>query len=1343
MNAIASDEECRSRAACIGTVSPVDHDEEMSEDDGNKHEEREEEGKEVFVEGTRAQEEARKPAVPQPPKRPSRAVVDEHNLTHMPYQAWCPDCVRGRGLGARHVMKERTDEEMRIPVVAADYAFMGDETDDEKLTILVMRDDKVRATCCTSVKNKGAASSWAVKRSLKFLEGLGFGRIVFKSDSEHSITDLWNAIRAKREADTVPECAPKGESQANGVVEKAVQEVQGVVRTLKSGLEKRIGKRIKISDDIIHWIVEHAGFILTRYKVSVDGMTAYERLKGRPNRKKVCEIGETVLFKPVRAHSETHRFKLNPNIDYGVWLGVNPRNNEDLVGTSAGVFRASVVKRVPEDERWSADKVFSVKGTLAEPAGAEEEEERKEDHHHEDQNKEDEEGEDGDAHEEEAKVRRMYIRKQDIEKYGKTDGCPGCSAISRGRAPACHTEKCRKRITERIKEDPAEASRVNQAEARFTDRIAREIEREEKHQAKQARKAAKDTVNQEGQASKPTQSEPGKKEASNSNSSSSNRRSEGEARTPSGATGSAGNHGTFLAQVAIKRRAGGDDPGHEDGIGKMKKIRREEEQDSKKGKKTLREGHGDDEEKSEDGGKKRRTEEEMAMSLAEAGQIRGPAVRILDLTSAEETVRAARQGRDRWMSAARKAVLKHRPDVVIGGSVSRELLDVTGDQWGSVYELQADVGGYFVHMMATGKGDCQTSTWRAPAQKRPRGRAYNTGTCYDKQRKMKIKVESNCDKIIASLHGCKVESVGTKIRNVMKRQHHTDITYGKELCTMDVSGNVWDDVRGGWLNSEMVKKSREEEMEYVRSRGLYDRVPWKQAVERTGKPPIQLKWVDTNKGTVEMPMYRSRLVAMEFKRDKRLDLFAPTPPLEAMKLIISRAASNGEHGSGKALMAVDIKRAYFYARSVRETYVDLPKEDYQPGDEQRCGRLNMSMYGTRDAAMNWDKELRNTLEGMRFKAGKASTCIYRHLDLDSTAAVHGDDILMEGYEEDLWKLFKALQSKYECKMQVIGAGNHLRKSLKVLNRTVVWRSDGISIEADARHVGEIIKEAHVKDDRRCMTPMTKDCMNAACDGDVRELDGIAVVERKVRGRIMASSILKSKEARNESSRMSVSEATRFRGVAARLNYLAHDRVDLKTAAGNICKKMSDPMHEDWEEVKRVAMYLKYRPRLACVYRWQSDQAAITGYSDANWAGDKTSRRSTSGGCILVGTHFIKSWSKSQHVIALSSGEAELYAAVKAGSECAGMKSLLNDLGTQADIGIQVDATAAIGMLMKEGLTGVRHIDTQFLWLQEAIKQKRMTVRKIATERNPSDILTKSVPPATLERHLRALACEWW
>ena len=72
--------------------------------------------------------------------------------------------------------------------------------------------------------------------------------------------------------------------------------------------------------------------------------------------------------------------------------------------------------------------------------------------------------------------------------------------------------------------------------------------------------------------------------------------------------------------------------------------------------------------------------------------------------------------------------------------------------------------------------------------------------------------------------------------------------------------STWDAVKGGYLDPEEVRKARAEELDWARKSDMYDVVPRTEAFEVTGKRPVDLKWVDTNKGDPQNPVYRSRLV---------------------------------------------------------------------------------------------------------------------------------------------------------------------------------------------------------------------------------------------------------------------------------------------------------------------------------------------------------------------------------------------------------------------------------------------------------------------------------------------------
>ena len=98
------------------------------------------------------------------------------------------------------------------------------------------------------------------------------------------------------------------------------------------------------------------------------------------------------------------------------------------------------------------------------------------------------------------------------------------------------------------------------------------------------------------------------------------------------------------------------------------------------------------------------------------------------------------------------------------------------------------------------------------------------------------------------------------------------------------------------------------------------------------------------------------------------------------------------------------------------------------------------------------------------------------------------------------------------------------------------------------------------------------------------------------------------------------EATRFRGTAARIDFLAADRPDLQYASKETSRRMANPQNQDWELLKRVARYLISHRRLVHTYEWQDECPTVSVHTDSNWAGCLKTRKSTSGACLFNGTH---------------------------------------------------------------------------------------------------------------------------
>ena len=267
-------------------------------------------------------------------------------------------------------------------------------------------------------------------------------------------------------------------------------------------------------------------------------------------------------------------------------------------------------------------------------------------------------------------------------------------------------------------------------------------------------------------------------------------------------------------------------------------------------------------------------------------------------------------------------------------------------------------------------------------------------------------------------------------------------------------GKYWDDVPGGWLDPVLIRKAREEEMQYVKKHAVYEKVSTSQCWKETRKNTIKTGGADTNKGTSKCPNIRSRWVAKEYNTRTQADLFSATSPLEGVKLVISEGASSNQKET--VLLVIDVRRAYFYAKARCRVYIELLAGDGGGPGSLQCGLLRKSLYGTRDA-QNWECELGGFMEEIGLRRGQASTCLCSEEARGISASVHGDDVTVKALREDAEWLIRKFKERNEIKTQMIGEAADLDKQLQILNRTVRWSSRGLWIEADPRHVQEVIK----------------------------------------------------------------------------------------------------------------------------------------------------------------------------------------------------------------------------------------------------------------------------------------------
>ena len=1263
-------------------------------------------------------EDGNKPPVVKAPQQPTAEEWERHQVTHTPYAPWCHHCNAARDV-RRHHQRAKTnarlvrdvDADQTGPVkLSMDYMYLHDRRGQYKEERwnpphMVVTEHRHGRVWAHRVPNKGIHrdASWLPRRIVQDLDNSGMQnvKIITKSDQEPAIVDVQTAMQELRPDKMIPTNSPIGESESNGRAENSIRRVQEKVRTLRHHVEHKA--KMKIPDDapLVAWLVRWAAELISKYSRGDDGKSPYERLRGEPSKVPLVPFGERVLYLPMKT---VKRPKGEPAKRVGIWLGINERTEETLVGTEKGVIKCRTISRFSQDDAWDKELLLRMKGVPWNPVPGRDDIRVPVDITDnggvvdEDDDIQSELGDD--EHDEETRPilrggpHRLHVSRKAVAKYGTTEGCAACTAIkrlghTRGKLKYNHSEECRARILEEMKSDPQYRSLMEKhghVSNEQSVEMVTDVQREE--MLGHIRKAIY-YINQ----------------------------SKERIRSPI-------EHGLDKAMmellIANIEVAEVYSPPRVVTMAKTMGLKAGWSLDL-----TTKEVDGRQWNFNEVEMRNRairKVLEDQPMFLIGSPMCTAFSVmnRINYAKMAPEEVKArVEYGRThlefcaklyalQW-KAGRYFLHEHPAEATswqedcIKNILEKEgVLRVTGDQ--CRYGLKAadkhrtGLARKRIGFMTNSVCVAQKLEKRCPnkpgnevhkhvrledgrtraAQEYPPAscRAICSGI------QEQIKADRNGEFLIASID--QLEETSSKQLMSIKKEIQS-----KYKTADEDEDQTWleayDDVSGAQLDPKKVQQARREEVDYVRKMHLYDKVPITECRAKTGKNPITVRWIDINKGDSANPNYRSRLVAREINTYKREDLFAATPPLEALKLILSMTATSNR---GEIVMVNDISRAFFHAKAERDVYVQFAPEDMKPGEEGMCGKLRYSMYGTRDAAQNWYKEYSSQLIQIGFTQGIASPCTFFHKQRGIRTYVHGDDYVSTGMPNQLDWMKNKLEQKYQVKTQLLGPGEHHQKEIKIFNRIVQWDGvQGILYEADPRHVELIIKDLQFGDAKIVVTPGTKE------EGRTQE---------------------------DSEQELGEQEATKYRAIVARCNYLAPDRPDIGFAVKELARQMSKPTKGDWVRLKRFGRYLIGKPRLQQRYARQNSQRVLKAYSDADWAGCKSTRKSTTGGCIMVGTHAIKVWSKTQSLIALSSGESELYATLRAAAEALGVISMMRDMGYSVSGEIWSDASAALGIIHRTGLGKTRHIDTGLLWIQQTAAEQRLRFQKVLGKNNPAE-----------------------
>ena len=204
------------------------------------------------------------------------------------------------------------------------------------------------------------------------------------------------------------------------------------------------------------------------------------------------------------------------------------------------------------------------------------------------------------------------------------------------------------------------------------------------------------------------------------------------------------------------------------------------------------------------------------------------------------------------------------------------------------------------------------------------------------------------------------------------------------------------------------------------------------------------------------------------------------------------------------------------------------------------------------------------------------------------------------------------------------------------------------------------------------------------------------------------------------------------------------RGDLVYHVSVLARGQSSPQEVHERATRAVLRYLKTvvpqdrRKLLSALSRQEEKELKLHSYVDASWGSERSvTRRSISGGCLMLGTACIKTWARLQQSVAFSSAESELYALVEGAKEALGARCAVEHiLGCDPVVPLlYCDSEAAVAISHAEGLRKLRHIDIRSCFLQQEVQSQSLRVVSVRGTDNPADIFTKNLDLASTLRHM--------
>ncbi|GKA27936.1 ribonuclease H-like domain-containing protein [Tanacetum coccineum] len=340
--------------------------------------------------------------------------------------------------------------------------------------------------------------------------------------------------------------------------------------------------------------------------------------------------------------------------------------------------------------------------------------------------------------------------------------------------------------------------------------------------------------------------------------------------------------------------------------------------------------------------------------------------------------------------------------------------------------------------------------------------------------------------------------------------------------------------------------------------------------------------------------YKARLVANGSTQLKRVDVdetFNLVVKPGTIRIVLSLVASR--HW---LIHQLDVKNAFLHGDLSKTVYMHQPPGFWDYVHPDYVCLLQRSLYGLKQTPRAWFQRFASYITRVGFSHSRCDSSLFIYRQGTDTAylLLYVDDIVLTASSEILLQqIIRSLHQEFA--MTDLGSLNYF------LGISVSRDSSGLFL-SQKKYAVEILNRAHMVNCNPSRTPIDTES-KLGSDGDP------------------------------------VSDPTLYRSLAGSLQYLTFTRPDISYAVQQVCLYMHDPREPHFSALKRILRYVRgtldYGLQL-----FSSSTTDLVAYSDADWAGCPTTRRSTFGYCVFLGNNLLSWSSKRQSTLSRSNSEAE-------------------------------------------------------------------------------------------------------